>query len=276
MKVVRILSWIFLFALLTVVTQVGGLVLLLSLAIFQLFKRKIKKGLARALSQIVLFCAVYLISIFTIVPFMAERFGRVPLPLMETNYVKPATRLTYLFCRNYVRPDLRVITYKVAQQMNKSFAGSKVNYLEANFPFINRFPLLPHLSHSDGKKLDVSFYYLDKQSGLEIDKVPSFIGYGVCEKPKNGEEDMPFYCEQKGFWQYSFLTKIVTQANKDKYIFDAKRTKAIANLFCENSLIGMAFIEPHLKVRLGLTNPKVRFHGCQAVRHDDHLHVQLK
>jgi hypothetical protein len=27
---------------------------------------------------------------------------------------------------------------------------------------------------------------------------------------------------------------------------------------------------------LGLTNNKIRFHGCHAVRHDDHLHVQLK
>ena len=33
---------------------------------------------------------------------------------------------------------------------------------------------------------------------------------------------------------------------------------------------------PHLKARLGLNSNKVRFHGCHAVRHDDHFHVQLK
>ncbi|MFT5619364.1 MAG: hypothetical protein ACI85I_002607, partial [Arenicella sp.] len=39
---------------------------------------------------------------------------------------------------------------------------------------------------------------------------------------------------------------------------------------------GKVFIEPHLKTRLGLENySKIRFHGCQAVRHDDHIHVQL-
>jgi hypothetical protein len=276
MKVIKILSLVILIALLTLITQVGGVLFLISIAIFQLFKRKIRHWFTKSLVFVLLFCSIYITAIFTLVPFIAERFGRVPLPLTETNYVKPATRLTYLLCRNYVRPELRVITYKVAKQMNKSFPGSKINYLEANFPFINRFPLLPHLSHNDGKKLDLAFYYLDKESGLEIDKVPSFIGYGICEEPKDGEEDMPFYCEQKGFWQYSFLTKIISQSNKDKFIFDVKRTKAIANLFCENSLIGMAFIEPHLKTRLGLTNPKVRFHGCQAVRHDDHLHVQLR
>ena len=30
------------------------------------------------------------------------------------------------------------------------------------------------------------------------------------------------------------------------------------------------------KTRLLLTSDKIRFHGCQAVRHDDHIHVQLK
>jgi len=39
---------------------------------------------------------------------------------------------------------------------------------------------------------------------------------------------------------------------------------------------GKIFIEPHLKSRLGFANDsKVRFHGCAAVRHDDHIHIEL-
>ncbi len=34
--------------------------------------------------------------------------------------------------------------------------------------------------------------------------------------------------------------------------------------------------KPHLKTRLKLSSAKIRFHGCQAVRHDDHIHVQLR
>ena len=40
--------------------------------------------------------------------------------------------------------------------------------------------------------------------------------------------------------------------------------------------LGKVFIEPHLKDRMKLTNSKIRFHGCGAVRHDDHIHIQLK
>jgi hypothetical protein len=32
-----------------------------------------------------------------------------------------------------------------------------------------------------------------------------------------------------------------------------------------------------LKARWNLTQyDKIRFHGCQAVRHDDHIHTQVK
>ena len=34
----------------------------------------------------------------------------------------------------------------------------EIHYLDANFPFINKFPLLPHLSHNDGKKIDITDY----------------------------------------------------------------------------------------------------------------------
>ena len=36
------------------------------------------------------------------------------------------------------------------------------------------------------------------------------------------------------------------------------------------------FVEPHLKLHLGFArDPKVRFAGCRAARHDDHLHVDF-
>ena len=35
------------------------------------------------------------------------------------------------------------------------------------------------------------------------------------------------------------------------------------------------FIEPHLRRRLGVESSKLRFQGCRAARHDDHIHMQL-
>jgi hypothetical protein len=267
MKVLKILS--------LVITQVGGVILLLSISLYGLFKERIKSKLTRAFYFLILFSSTYLFSIFFLVPFIAKQFGRVPLPFNEKNHLRPTTRLSFLLFRNYVRPELRDIAFTVAKQLNKKYPGTKINYLEANFPLINSFSLLPHLSHNDGKKLDLSFYYRDKKSGLATDQVPSFIGYGICEGPKSGEENMPEYCEQKGFWQYNLLPKIVSQSNKNKFEFDNIRTSAMTNLFCEQNSIGMVFIEPHLKKRLGLTNSKIKFHGCHAVRHDDHIHIQL-
>jgi hypothetical protein len=276
MRAFKILSIIIFAVLLTIATQIGGVILFFSLGLFQIFKSKIKNRFISASSLILLFCSLYLLSIFIVVPFVAKQFARVPLPFNETRYLQPTNQLTFLLCRNYVKPELRDIAYEIAQKMNKDFPGSKINYLEANFPFIDKFPMLPHLSHNDGKKLDLSFYYFDKQSGAESNQVPSFVGYGICEEPRKGEENMATYCEQEGFWQYSLLANIVSQKNKSKYEFDGMRTKALTTLFCEKYAVGMIFIEPHLKVRLGLTNKKIKFHGCQAVRHDDHIHVQLR
>lgn len=46
--------------------------------------------------------------------------------------------------------------------------------------------------------------------------------------------------------------------------------------FARRRAIGKLFLEPHLKSRWRLgAYDKIRFHGCKAVRHDDHLHIQL-
>lgn len=280
MKTLRLLLKLFLFLvaifLLTVFTQIGGLVLVVSLLFYQPINKRFHTRLQRVGVKVFSFIALYLVSVFFIVPFIAKSFGRVPLPLTETNHVRPVTIWTCLLNRNYVRPELREITYTVAAKMNQEFPGTIVNYLEANFPFKNGFPLFPHLSHNDGKKLDVAFHYIDKETGKPSNRVPSFMGYGVCEGPREGERNRPEECAQQGYWQYSMMSTIVSQSNKEKLPFDSKRTKRLVNNFAAQPGIGKILIEPHLKTRLELTSSKVRLHGCIAVRHDDHIHVQLK
>lgn len=91
----------------------------------------------------------------------------------------------------------------------------------------------------------------------------------------NNNIAFPKKCDEQGFFQYSFLRKLVPQ-HSAAYQLDETITKKLIQRLSSDSAIRKIFLEPHLKQRWGFTNdPKVRFHGCHAVRHDDHIHIQL-
>jgi hypothetical protein len=275
LKIVKPIFIALLVCLLTILTQIGGLVYVISISFHKLINKTLRNKYYRQLTKLAVFILLYCLATFLIVPPLARLWGREPLPLSETNHLRPLNRLTCFFNRNYVRRQLKQATFAVAYEMNQRYPGSTLNYLDASFPFINGFPLMPHLSHNDGKKLDLAFFYIDNKTGLETNKTPSPIGYGISEEPHTGEVNTTQTCLVKGYWQYSFLTKIVPQGNKANFKFDSLRTKTLVNLFAAQNAINKIFIEPHLKTRLGITTSKLRFHGCRAVRHDDHVHVQL-
>ena len=274
--VLKICGIVVAFVLLTVLTQVGGLVYLLAQVSYRRADQKNRKPWTMFGMQTAWFLLLYVWVTWLVVPVLAKPLGRVPLPFKETKHLRPLNRLSWLLNRNYVTPELREAVYEVAQFMSKEHPGTVINYLDANFPFFNGFPLLPHLSHSDGKKLDLSFCYRTSPEERETNEAPSFIGYGICEEPKEGEVNAPEKCAQKSHWQYDALRWFYPQGNKANFVFDAVRTKSLIQAFANNEAIGKIFIEPHLKTRLKLSSAKIRFHGCQSVRHDDHIHVQLK
>ena len=262
--------------LLNVFTQVGGLVYLLSILTHKLTDKWTSNNYLKATYRFTSFVALYCLTTFLIVPLIANPLGRIQLPLTETNHLQPLNILTCLLNRNYVRPELKQAVFDVAKQMNDKFLGTTTNYLDANFPFIDKFPLIPHLSHNDGKKLDFSFCYRDYKTGESTNECPSFIGCGICEEALPDEKNTADFCVGKGFLLYTFLTTVISQDNKQDFTLDIEKTRELVNLFSTQPAIGNIFIEPHLKTRLNLTSEKIRFHGCQAVRHDDHIHVQLK
>jgi hypothetical protein len=57
--------------------------------------------------------------------------------------------------------------------------------------------------------------------------------------------------------------------------FSKSATKTLLNNILSNANVSKVFIEPHLKNRIHLNNSKIRFHGCSAVGHDDHIHFQI-
>jgi hypothetical protein len=238
-------------------------------------ERKFHNRFIRGLFKFALFIFLYLAATFFMVPLLAKPFGRVAMPVARQGYIKPLNVITCILNRHYVRPLLKEAVIEASVKMNNKYPGTVINYLDAGFPFIDKFPLFPHLSHNDGKKLDVAFFYIDSKTGEPVNTAPSPIGYGISEEPAPGEINMAQTCASQGYPMYSMLRNLMPQGNKKYFMFDPFRTKALVNCFAELPVIGKIFIEPHLKIRMHLTNDKIRFQGCHAVRHDDHVHIQL-
>lgn len=264
-KIVNILVKLFLFVFLTLSTQIGGVVYLFSLALAKSWKRKFKG------KTLVVFIVLYFIATFLVVPFLAPMFGREK--VQHSNLIKPTNYMTVLLNRNYVLPELNRLLLQTADSLADS--GIEIHYLDANFPFINKFPLLPHLSHNDGKKIDLSFIY--QTTDGEFSKLQkSRSGYGVFEAPKSNEYDQIDKCLASGYFQYDYPKYFTLGRLHEALVFSEKGTKALIVSLLKNNNLGKLFIEPHLKQRLHLTHEKIRYHGCRAVRHDDHIHIQLK
>ncbi|TMM29700.1 hypothetical protein FDT66_10460 [Polaribacter aestuariivivens] len=257
---------LFLIITLTIITQIGGFIYWLSLLFISNKKEKYKVKIFS------LFVVLYLSSTFLIIPKIAPFFGKVKIE--DTNKLEAHNFITKLCNRNYVTPKLHNVITNVSQSFNKEFPKIKVIYLDANFPFFDGFPLIPHLSHNDGKKIDISFVYENKNKETTNLK-PSNSGYGIFEEPKTDEINQNKKCKQNGNWQYNF-TKYFTLGHSNKNLkISEKATKVLIEIILKSD-IHKLFIEPHLKTRLKLKNEKIRFHGCKAVRHDDHIHFQIK
>ncbi|WP_034043414.1 hypothetical protein [Wocania ichthyoenteri] len=259
MKFLKLFGHLTIILILTVLTQVGGLVWLL--ALFISIKLKKKKRFT--------FPILYLVFNVLIIPPIAKPFGREQLPIFN-DYLKPRNWVYPLFFRNYVTSDLKALLENSATNLKP--LNISITYLDANFPFKDGFPLMPHLSHNDGKKIDISFMYLDKH-GKSSTKKPSVSGYGAFVDSNNISSEN---CLNKGYWQYDF-TKYMTFGIINNLKLDKPKTKLLIKELLDSNLTEKIFIEPYLKESLKLINEtKIRFHGCQAVRHDDHIHLQIK
>ncbi|WP_239524928.1 hypothetical protein [Leptobacterium flavescens] len=252
---------------LTIFTQIGGIVYLISILIIKRKKAKYK------LKRIGLFLILYTITTFLIVPNLAPLFGRKR--IAESDKIAANNMFTILMNRNYVKPEMNVTLAKIAKGLDKKHKGIKLVYLDAGFPFINGFPLFPHLSHNDGKKIDISFIYQTKKGDL-TNKKTSISGYGVYTGPKEGEYDQITECERKGNWQYSFTRYLSFGRINKEVSFSERGTRDLILEITRQPKVKKLFLEPHLKSRLNLKDLKIRYHGCQAVRHDDHIHLELK
>jgi len=254
--------------LLTIVTQIGGIVLLVWISM-----RLVTPKWVNHWKAVPSFLLLYCIFSVVIVPPLAKLNGRVPLPVLSNEGLKPANLLYPLFNRHYVKRELKVLLEDISASMNSGNQSCDIIYLDACFPFFDGFPLLPHLSHNDGKKVDLAFIYLDPD-GEQTKQTPTYSGYGFFEVPLKQEVNTMNRCRNNRWYQ---LPKWFTFGERNgSFQLCERQTAQLLQFLNKASIVEKIFIEPHLKQRWQLHDaPKVRFQGCHSVRHDDHIHFQI-
>lgn len=175
--------------LLTLLTQIGGLVLLLVWGLSRLVLPRTVGAGPRAAINAFLFGVLYAAISILVVPPLAAVAGRVPLPCraQPDRAFAAGSVLVCALNRHYVVPDLVVLLSELSREIDRTFPGTTTLFLDANFRFLNGFPLLPHLSHSDGRKWDLAFYYAAPDGRYLPATMRSPIGYWAFEQPAPGD-----------------------------------------------------------------------------------------
>lgn len=236
-------------AILTLLTQVGGLAWLFALN-FRL----------RLLAFALAYASLSIASLW-----IAPVFGRVPLSCGGDGSMRVQSWLYCALNRQYVTPELRDTAKDLAAHLAKQFPGTVTLILDANFPFLNGFPLLPHLSHDDGRKLDLAFYYKSGQSYVPS-ATRSPVGYFAFEQ--GATECPPHWLTLR--WDLTWLQPLMADLQPEP-----QRIHAALDWLSQDQRVRKVFVEPHLRERFNADFPKLRFQGCRAARHDDHIHFEL-
>jgi hypothetical protein len=269
------LFWVAIAALMTIVTQIGGLVMLVTWAILAPFPKRRGLNAARSLFGVLVFTGLYLAATFFVVPPLANARGRVALPCFASSEVplKPGNLFYCLANRRYATGELHTLAQSLAQAMDEQNPGTRTQYLDANFPFLRGFPLYPHLSHDDGRKLDIAYYYADQDGEYLPGRTASPIGYFAYEQPP--EDAQPLCPPKFGSlrWDMAWLQPLWPDLQVD----ETRTGAALRWLVANGEVRGLTriFIEPHMAERLGVSSDLIGFQGCDAARHDDHIHLNV-
>jgi hypothetical protein len=233
-------------AALTALTQLGGLASLSAL----LFRRRL---LAFALAYAALWGGAML---------AAPLFGRVPVPCLGAP-LRAQSAFYYVLNRHYA--GFRALAEDLACHMAARAPGTITLALDAGFPFLGGFPLLPHLSHDDSEKLDFAFYYTDEEGRYLPGATRPPLEYFAFEE---GPSDCPPASPRSaGTWPGSSPSSPAARSRA------GARAKPSPGFFpiparhaCSLSRIG-----PKASGFLGKSSAS----RAAAPRHDDHVHVEL-
>lgn len=197
--------------------------------------------------------------------------GLEPLPCV-TGALQPVSGVYCKRDRHFVAPAVKKVLSKVAAELAVAYPGAVVRYMEASWPSGVK-PMPPHLSHGDGRQIDLALFYQDRR-GKGLARPPRAAGppiapgYGAYEPPRREQERV--CVGDRG--HHDRPDPPATRA----WRLDEARTADLIRRLIAEPQVKRVFLEPHLKSRMGFGGePKVRFAGCGAARHDDHLHVDF-
>src|SRR5690606_12123154 len=147
--------------------------------------------------------------------------------------------------RHYVQPAVHARLVALGDAMAKRDTGAVVYYLDAGFPFGFDLPMLPHLSHRDGRAIDLAFaYQTETNIGFAPSPPPSPIRYLGYEAAAPEERHPCAGVIAPWRWDLPWL-----QTWFDGVALDPDRTRAmIAWLLAEDGRapVRRIFLEPHL------------------------------
>ena len=248
---------------LTLLTQLGGLAYLLAVLLRHGWR-----------GRLTVFLITYTgLSIATL--FVAPALGKRALPCWFSLDTAPMYARHPIYClanRTYVRSELKELGDALSRDLARAGDPTSIQALDGGFPYFDWFPLLPHLSHRGGRSLDMALPYLDAQ-GQPTRATPSAIGYFVYEPP-GADDRQPCRHLHHGWktlrWDMPWL-----QGRQTDLTLDWVKLRQIVRHFADSPHVSKILLEPHLADRLNYSHPKVRFQGCRAARHDDHIHIQM-
>lgn len=277
-RLIPIVGALLLFVIATAITQVGGVVFLLALCIgWRLRRSGVGKPVAILTGITFLLAATPLINL-CVVPPLTALGGREPLPC-DAASDRHYAALSPLYCvlgRNYVRPEAKAMLDALATDLAQQYPSLVVAYLDTGFPFFDGFPLPPHLSHHDGRRIDLAYFYTDSSGTALPLATPSPLGYWGFEAAPEGEISP---CADKARWlTFRWDMDWFQPFVRHDLALDKERTAAMLRWLSEQGPaqgVEKILLEPHMAKRLGATSPLIRFQGCRAARHDDHIHVEV-
>lgn len=262
MLIVRALLHLLLIAVLTVLTQIGGVVWLILWLLV--------RGAGR---RVLAFALVYPVTV-TATTLIAPSFGREALPCFERDGLAPRSLIFCALNRHYVTPELRLLTETLARDVAADYPGTVTRYLDASFPFPVGLPLLPHIAHVDGKELDLAFFYDSSRTVPGI--TPSPLGYrGALEPHAQDPKD----CRDPDRLPLRVGLGWLAPFERDDLVLDTERTSFMLRWLAEEAQKGgieAMLLDPDLRRRFALPPDVVRFPGCRAVPDPDHVHIEVR
>lgn len=194
--------------------------------------------------------------------------GLVSLPCDGSEPMAPAVSRYCRLDRHFMTPSGRDALVDAGRELANRYPGATLKFMDASGPD-GETPFHPHLSHGDGRQIDLALFY-ETLEGEPMSEFPDMArgGYRAAEPPRPGDPVMCVGINRSG-------DKPDPPADRN-WRLDDERTRALVEILIADPRVRRVLIEPHLERRFGLWgHPKLRFAGCQAARHDDHLHVDF-